>query len=133
VQNCNLIPAAVRRRLLRQALNSCKACHNADSDRLLPPIIAYARSCTSRLAAVLAAVAAFRVITCIERCCKEVTRGCQHLCRSSVKHMSNPERRLHTPTPPSPRLLRSRRLFGGYDHSLTECLRTVSPHPASPF
>jgi len=47
--------------------------------------------------------------------------------------MSNPERRLRTPTPPSLRLFRSRCLSGGYDHSLTECLRTVSPHPASPF
>jgi len=46
-------------------------------------------------------------------------------------NMSNPERRLRTPTPPSPHLFRSRRLFGGCDHSLTECLRTVSPHPAS--
>jgi len=34
----------------------CKACCNADNDRLLPPIIAYAHSCTSRLAAVSAAV-----------------------------------------------------------------------------
>jgi len=40
---------------------------------------------------------------------------------------------LRTPTPPSPCLFRSRCLFGGYDHSLTECLLTVSPHPASPF
>ena len=49
-----------RCRLLRQALNSCKVCRNADSDRLLPPIIAYTRSCTSRLAVVSAAVAVFR-------------------------------------------------------------------------
>jgi len=52
--------------------------------------------------------------------------------RAVFINMSNPQRRLRTPTPPSPHLFRSRRLFGDYDHSLTE-RTTVSPHPASPF